>query len=274
MHHGGTANQAPVAAAGTDQTVTDSNRNGTEDVTLNGSASSDPDGSIVSYQWSEGGTAVATGATPTVSLAVGVHTLTLLVTDDDSATDTDVVVVRVHAPPVANAGTDQTVVDTDGNGTQNVALNGSASSDADGNIVSYQWSEGGTGVATGATPTVPLSVGVHTLTLLVTDNDGHTATDVVVVTVQAPSTDTVTILKAVYNSKRTELTVEANSSSAPTVTLTVYDASNPSNHVLVGPLVYNAQLARYAATFTWPKPTSIKVVSSGGGSATSKLRGK
>lgn len=104
--------------------------------------------------------------------------------------------------PVANAGADQTVTDSNQNGTENVTLNGSASSDPDGSIVSYQWNEGGTAVATGATPTVLLSVGVHTLTLLVTDNGGLTATDVVVVTVQAPPTDTVTIIKATYSSKR------------------------------------------------------------------------
>ena len=48
-------NTAPVANAGPDQTVTDADGNGTEAVTLDGTGSFDPDGTIASYDWSEGG---------------------------------------------------------------------------------------------------------------------------------------------------------------------------------------------------------------------------
>ncbi|MFW6154549.1 MAG: right-handed parallel beta-helix repeat-containing protein, partial [Planctomycetota bacterium] len=44
-------NSPPVADAGDDQTVTDSDENGSEDVTLDGSGSYDPDGTIDSYVW-------------------------------------------------------------------------------------------------------------------------------------------------------------------------------------------------------------------------------
>jgi len=54
--------------------VTDADDSGDADVTLDGTGSSDPDGAICSYDWSEGGTPLATGSTPTASLAVGVHT--------------------------------------------------------------------------------------------------------------------------------------------------------------------------------------------------------
>ena len=120
-------------------------------------------------------------------MSVGAHTLTLQVTDDDGASSTDSVLIAVNpkpnAPPSANAGADQTVTDSDGNGTQAVTLNGAASSDSDGTIVSYVWREGASTVATGVSPTVSLSVGTHTLTLQVTDDDGATATDSVTVTV-------------------------------------------------------------------------------------------
>ncbi len=184
------ANQPPVANAGVDQTVSDSDGNGTQSVTLNGTASSDADGSIVSYSWKEGVSTIATGANPPVVLAVGPHTITLTVTDEDGATATDQVVVTVNAntPPVANAGPDQTVTDADGNGSQGVTLNGSSSSDAGGSIVSYAWSEGGSTIATGVSPSVVLGVGVHAITLTVTDDGGLSATDQVVVTVQAPAT--------------------------------------------------------------------------------------
>ena len=152
---------------------------------MNGSASSDPDGTIVSYEWREGSNVLALLASPSVFLSVGMHTLTLQVTDDHGATGTDSVVVTVkpNAPPTATAGPDQTVTDTGGDGAEVVILNGSASSDADGSIVGYEWREGTTVVAVGASPSVSLAVGTHTLTLRVTDNDGATATDSVVVTV-------------------------------------------------------------------------------------------
>ena len=92
----GWTNLPPLADAGSDQTVPDNNRDGTELVTLDGSASSDRDGSIVSYEWREGNTPIATGATPAVWLSVGTHTLTLEVTDDDGDSATDSVVVTVN----------------------------------------------------------------------------------------------------------------------------------------------------------------------------------
>ena len=91
----GLTNLPPNADAGPDQTVADSNRDGTELVTLDGSGSSDSDGTIASYVWREGGTSIGMGETSAVWLSVGIHTLTLEVTDDDGDTTTDTVVVRV-----------------------------------------------------------------------------------------------------------------------------------------------------------------------------------
>jgi hypothetical protein len=92
-------NQAPLANAGVDQTVIDTDRNGTESVILDGTTSSDPDGTISSYVWQEGAAQIATGALPTVSLGVGVHTITLTVTDNLGATATDTVRITVNDPP-------------------------------------------------------------------------------------------------------------------------------------------------------------------------------
>ena len=95
------ANVPPTADAGPDDTVTDTDDGGDENVTLDGSGSSDSDGTIVSYSWTEGVTEIATGVNPTVAFAVGEHTVTLTVTDDDGATDTDAVVITVEAAPPA-----------------------------------------------------------------------------------------------------------------------------------------------------------------------------
>jgi len=91
----GLSNLPPTADAGVDRTIADNNRDGVELVTLDGAASSDRDGSIVTYGWREGSTSIGTGATVDVWLSIGIHTLTLEVTDDDGASDTDTVVVTV-----------------------------------------------------------------------------------------------------------------------------------------------------------------------------------
>jgi hypothetical protein len=93
------ANQLPVADAGADQTVQDSDNSGAEMVTLDGSGSQDPDGTITDYLWKEGVVVLAQGASPTagVVLGVGEHTITLTVTDNSSAMHTDTVVVTVEA---------------------------------------------------------------------------------------------------------------------------------------------------------------------------------
>ena len=84
-------NQPPTANAGADQQV-ESNAT----VTLDGSGSNDPDGQIVSYVWTENGSQVGTGESVALdTVPDGVHTYTLTVTDEDNATDSDSVTVRV-----------------------------------------------------------------------------------------------------------------------------------------------------------------------------------
>jgi len=88
----GALNHAPVANAGSDQTITVG-----EDVTLDGNGSTD-DGAIDNYAWDDGQGHTATGATPTISgLGQGSYTFTLTVTDNDNATDTDTVTITVSA---------------------------------------------------------------------------------------------------------------------------------------------------------------------------------
>lgn len=91
------ANETPLADAGNDLTVPDTDGVPGESVTLDGSGSIDPDGVIVSYSWSwSGGT--ASGMSPTVDLGDGNHVITLTVTDDEGATDSDMVTILVQAP--------------------------------------------------------------------------------------------------------------------------------------------------------------------------------
>lgn len=92
----------------------------------------------------------------------------------------------VNTPPQADAGPDQSVADSDGLIGESVILDGSGSSDADGVVSSYLWTEGGTEIASGVNPAVALSDGEHILTLTVTDDGGSSGSDTVVITVAGP----------------------------------------------------------------------------------------
>jgi PKD repeat protein len=165
---GPVGNAAPVADAGSPQTVADADGSGDQTVDLNGTGSSDSDGTIVSYEWREGGGLIATGSTPTVNFAVGNHTVTLTVTDDDGATDSDDVIVTVNPNQLPTASFTYT---TSG---LTVDVDGSGSGDPDGTITSYSWDWGdstpaGSGVT--ASHTYAAS-GTYTVALTVIDNGG------------------------------------------------------------------------------------------------------
>ena len=81
---GGAANQSPIASF----TAAPTTGNAPLDVALDASASGDSDGSIVNYAWNfgEGSTGIGITASHTYT-AAGSYTATLMVTDDDGATD-------------------------------------------------------------------------------------------------------------------------------------------------------------------------------------------
>jgi len=91
-------NQPPTADAGPDQTVKIAKKTGVASFTLDGRASSDTDGTVESYRWTDtAGSQVGTEAAFSLTAsAVGDHVYTLVVTDDDGAvSEPDSVVVTV-----------------------------------------------------------------------------------------------------------------------------------------------------------------------------------
>ena len=191
-------NEVPRAYAGNEQTVSESVL-----VTLDGTESSDSDGSIVYYLWEQlSGTNVtlyqATSSQPTftspdVGAAGESLEFKLTVIDDDGAEASDKVFVKVtgdagNNPPIADAGLDQTVdegdsVTLDGSdSTDDVALPGSP----------YDWEQiwGPTVTLSGSeqNPKTFTAPNVDSDTelefrLTITDSDGMKSADNIVVTV-------------------------------------------------------------------------------------------
>lgn len=179
-------NVAPIANAGSDLVVVDTDKNGSEQVTLNGSASSDSDGSVVSYVWTENNIEIANGKNATATLDLGNHTIKLEVTDNDGETSAVTITVKVTQKPIASAGSDILVVDSNKDGVESVVLDGSLSSAPYGNIVSYLWTQNDQTIATSKTSSHNFSKGTHIAKLTVTNDAGVTDSDEVSIVVASP----------------------------------------------------------------------------------------
>jgi ribosomal protein L14 len=184
-------NLPPTAYAGTDIAITLP----TNSTTLGGSGS-DPDGTISSYDWVQvsgpaaGTIASASSATTDLNnLVQGVYQFELTVTDNNGATNSDIVQVTVNASsnqlPAANAGSDIVITLP----TNSTTLVGSGS-DPDGTISSYSWVQvsgpapGAIASASSATTDLNnLVQGVYQYQLTVTDNNGATSSDIIQITV-------------------------------------------------------------------------------------------
>ena len=187
------ANSEPVADAGPDRTVFLA-----ETVTLDGSGSRDADGDPLTFSWSL--TSVPAGSTATLSdpAAVmpsfvvdlpGAYVVQLVVNDGttDSAPDTATIATPVE-PPIADAGPDQTVFVTD-----TVTLDGSGSSDPNGDPLTFSWFIVSTPAGSTATLSDPAAVmpsfivdlfGTYEVQLIVNDGTGDSLPDTVLITTE------------------------------------------------------------------------------------------
>lgn len=176
-------NDAPVADAGDSFNITVDTL-----ATFDGSGSSDvQDGTPASYSWASDAFDVPlTGVGPTFTFTTtGTFTVTLTVEDSAGEQDTDVITVTVVdvGDPIANAGPDQTIVIG-----ETATLDATTSTD-DGSIASYEWTNAYWDAAlTGDAPETLAfnAIGTYEITLSITDNEGNTGTDVVVVDVVQP----------------------------------------------------------------------------------------
>ena len=155
-------NHAPVSDAGAPVLVQEGSP-----VTLNGGNSYDPDGDPIAYSWTQiSGPTVTlsslnSAATSFMAPLIGgapnnsVDLIFALTTSDGALSNSSAVTVtvqRVNHPPVADAGTGQTV-----RPGATVTLNGSLSSDPDSDPLQFMWTQlsGPTVSLTGASTSTP-----------------------------------------------------------------------------------------------------------------------
>lgn len=153
-----------------------------QDIRFNGSASADPDGAPLDFAWSfdDGGSAAGAIAFHAFTTA-GMHTATLTVSSN-SGSDDDVASVDVaekHRPIAVAKGPYH------GHPELPVMFDGSVSYDPDGDPLSYQWTFGDGGLASGALPQhIYKSEGTFPVTLTVGDGV-YTASDATTATITA-----------------------------------------------------------------------------------------
>jgi hypothetical protein len=193
-------NRPPEADAGSQQQVSEG-----EAVVLNGGGSVDPDNDPIHFAWiqtlgptvtlMDPQTAYPKFSAPDVGTTGATLKFELTVTDDKGLKDTDVCSVMVpwvNSPPKTDAGATQTAAPG-----QLIYLDGTGSSDPDGNIDKYQWTQSKGATVTLSDPSVsrPSFVAPRVDTdgatlafeLAVIDSEGLSSNDTCLVNVQSDS---------------------------------------------------------------------------------------
>ncbi|EDN69470.1 WD-40 repeat protein [Beggiatoa sp. PS] len=150
-------------------------------VNLDGSLSTDADGTIINYNWQASNDYAISTVTPTATMTFsqpGTYTINLVVTDNANETSTTMaqqtVTVKIpNIPPTASF----TATPTMGKIPLTVTFDATGSIDADGSIVNYEWAINGQLVKSGNPATHTFTAfDEYLVQLTVTDNKGITET--------------------------------------------------------------------------------------------------
>jgi hypothetical protein len=232
-----TGNQAPIADAGADQTVS---LEAGDTVVLNGSASTDPDHapSPLTYQWTQvAGAAVvligADTASPTFAVATIGDYIFQLTVSDGAATSEDTVLVHVESgsgdvPPSASAGTDQTV-----NVGTPVILDGGLTTGS--GPLTYAWTQTGgpvevalAGRNSREASLIPPKAGLYTFQLAASNALGHSE-DSVQINARAVGPSITLMSPEVWRSKEKQVVTWESQEISPRRKVTLFYAKDGQN---------------------------------------------
>lgn len=217
------------------------------DLTLSATSagSTDQDGTIVSSSWDFGDGQTSTEGAPTHAYAsAGQYTVTLTVTDDRGAQSTatqQVTAVAPNLPPTAVIGSQ-----ADG---LTVTFDGSQSADSDGSIVSYHWDFGDSASSAEQSPVHAYSAsGTYSVTLVVTDNRGATASASASVAVVKPNDPPTAVIASVATGL--SVTFDGSGSSDPDGSIASYawDFGDHSTSTEAAPVHVFAAAGTYTVT--------------------------
>lgn len=209
-------NAAPTAQIVADPTAVPEGDDHTTVVTLDGSASSDPDGDALAFDWDVpggrfvGGTDAGSETAMVTFPGNAPYTVTLTVTDPAGASDQAEVVIDLieNRPPTAVATADPPAV-PEGDANQTiVTLDGSASSDPDGDPLTFDWA-----VTSGT---------------FVNGTDANSPVAQVTFPGMAPYPVTLTVADGRGGQDQAELTIELLVNEPPVVVLTADPPSVPA----------------------------------------------
>ncbi len=154
-------------------------------IQFDGTGSSDPDGDALTYSWTLSDGRTMTGAQPSITFSTaGTYTVTLVVSDGQlsstGATATITITGTINNAPVANPGGPYT-----GSTGVPIVFDGSASSDPDGDPLTYAWGVPPVVYATGVSPSWIFNTpGTYTVSLKVNDGTVDSAWVSTTVTIQ------------------------------------------------------------------------------------------
>jgi PKD repeat protein len=208
-------------------------------VSFDGSASADVDGTIASYAWNFGNGQNATGVIPPSATYTfpGTYVATLTVTDNKGAIGTATQTITVLPPPNQSPTGSITATPTTGSAPLLVQLSSAGSVDPDGAITGYSWNFGNGTTSTSPNPSaIYNTAGVFTVQLTVTDNQGATSVRSQTITVNPANVAPVPVIAATPLTGSSPLVVNVNGagSTDPDGSIVSYSWSSGNGQTATG----------------------------------------